>query len=47
MRVAASVRGAGVIRAIRHRWRPVLAIPYRSFGRHAVIIGASGSGKPT
>ena len=34
-----------VIRAIRHRWRPVLAVPYRSFGRHAVIIGSSGSGK--
>ena len=33
------------IRAIRHRWRPVLAVPYRSFGRHAVIIGSSGSGK--
>ena len=33
------------IRAIRHPWRPVLAVPYRSFGRHAVIIGSSGSGK--
>ena len=34
-----------VIRAIRHPWRPVLAVPYTSFGRHAVIIGSSGSGK--
>ena len=34
-----------VIRAIRHPWRPTLAVPYRSFGRHAVIIGSSGSGK--
>ena len=33
------------IRAIRHPWRPVLAVPYQSFGRHAVIIGSSGSGK--
>ena len=34
-----------VIRAIRHPWRPILAVPYRSFARHAVIIGSSGSGK--
>ena len=34
-----------VIRAIRHPWRPVLAVPYTSFGRHSVIIGSSGSGK--
>ena len=34
-----------VIRAIRHPWRPILAVPYTSFGRHAVIIGSSGSGK--
>ena len=34
-----------VIRAIRHPWRPTLTVPYRSFGRHAVIIGSSGSGK--
>jgi hypothetical protein len=33
------------IRAIGHRWRPVLAVPARSFGRHSVIIGSSGSGK--
>jgi hypothetical protein len=33
------------IRAIRHPWRPILAVPYRSFGRHSVIIGSSGSGK--
>jgi hypothetical protein len=33
------------IRAIGHRWRPVLAVPARSFSRHSVIIGSSGSGK--
>jgi len=33
------------IRAVRHPWRPILTVPYRSFGRHAVIIGSSGSGK--
>ena len=33
------------IRAVGHRWRPVLAVPARSFGRHSVIIGSSGSGK--
>ncbi len=33
------------IRAVRHRWRPILAVPSRSFGRHSVIIGSSGSGK--
>ena len=35
------------IRAIRHPWRPILAVPYRSFARHSVIIGSSGSGKRT
>ena len=34
-----------VIRAIRHKWRPILAVPARSFARHSVIIGSSGSGK--
>jgi hypothetical protein len=33
------------IRAIGHRWRPVLAIPAASLTRHSVIIGSSGSGK--
>ena len=33
-----------VIRAIRHPWRPILAVPYTSFGRHAVIIGSSSHG---
>ena len=33
------------IRAIGHRWRPVLAIPAGSLTRHSVIIGSSGSGK--
>jgi len=33
------------IRAVRHPWPPILAVPYRSFGRHSVIIGSSGSGK--
>lgn len=35
------------IRAIGHRWRPVLAVPYGLPGRHMVIIGSSGSGKTT
>jgi hypothetical protein len=38
------VMGA-VIRAVGHRWQPSLAIPYAAFGRHQVVIGASGSGK--
>ena len=33
------------IRAIRHKWRPILTVPARSFARHSVIIGSSGSGK--
>jgi hypothetical protein len=33
------------IRAIGHRWHPVLTIPHAAFGRHQVIIGSSGSGK--
>ena len=33
------------ILAIRDPWRPRLTVPYQSFGRHAVIIGSSGSGK--
>ncbi len=38
------VMGA-TIRAVGHRWRPVLAVPYQAMGRHQVVIGASGSGK--
>jgi len=34
-----------VIRSVGHRWQPSLAIPYTAFGRHQVVIGASGSGK--
>ena len=33
------------IRAIGHRWRPVLALPRQAMARHQVIIGSSGSGK--
>ena len=33
------------IRTVRHKWRPILAVPYRSFARHSVIVGSSGSGK--
>ena len=33
------------IRAVGHRWRPVLAVPYAAMGRHQVVIGAPGSGK--
>jgi len=33
------------IRAVRHPCRPILAVPYRSFARHSVIVGSSGSGK--
>jgi hypothetical protein len=38
------VMGA-TIRAVGHRWRPVLAVPHTAMGRHQVVIGASGSGK--
>jgi len=37
----------GTIRAIGHRWRPVLALPWQVMGRHQVIIGSSGCGKTT
>jgi hypothetical protein len=33
------------IRAVGHRWRPVLTIPAGSLTRHSVIIGSTGSGK--
>jgi hypothetical protein len=39
------VAAGTTIRAIGHRWRPVLAIPASSLTRHSVIIGSSGSGK--
>ncbi len=35
----------GTIRAIGHRWHPVLALPAASCARHMVIVGATGSGK--
>jgi hypothetical protein len=35
----------GVIRAIRRPARDVLVIPAAEFGRHMVIVGATGSGK--
>jgi hypothetical protein len=35
----------GTIRAIGHKWRPVLALPAGSCARHMVIVGATGSGK--
>ena len=38
------VAGA-VIRTVGHRWQPMLALPWQVFGRHQVIIGASGTGK--
>jgi hypothetical protein len=38
------VMGA-TIRAVGHRWRPVLTVPHTAMGRHQVVIGASGSGK--
>ena len=33
----------GTIRAIGHRWHPVLALPASSCARHMVIVGATGS----
>jgi hypothetical protein len=38
------VMGA-TIRAVGHRWHPVLAVPHTAMGRHQVVLGASGSGK--
>jgi hypothetical protein len=35
----------GTIRAIGHRWHPVLGLPASSCARHMVIVGATGSGK--
>ena len=35
----------GTIRAIGHRWHPVLALPAAACARHMVIVGATGSGK--
>ena len=35
----------GTIRAIGHKWHPVLALPAASCARHMVIVGATGSGK--
>ena len=33
----------GTIRAIGHKWQPVLALPAASCARHMVIVGATGS----
>jgi hypothetical protein len=38
------VMGA-TIRAVSHRWHPVLTVPHGAMGRHQVVIGTSGSGK--
>jgi hypothetical protein len=38
------VMGA-TIRAVGHRWHPVLAVSPAAMGRHQVVIGASGAGK--
>jgi len=35
----------GTIRAIGHRWHPVLGLPATSCARHMVVVGATGSGK--
>ena len=37
----------GTIRSIGHRWHPVFTIPAAACTRHMVIVGATGSGKPT
>jgi hypothetical protein len=35
----------GTIRAVGHRWRPVLTVPAAAITRHMVIVGATGTGK--
>jgi Helicase HerA, central domain len=35
----------GTIRAIGHRWHPVLTLPAAACTRHMVIVGSTGSGK--
>jgi hypothetical protein len=42
---AGTIPVGGTIRAVRHRWQPVLTIPAAAFTRHMAIIGSSGSGK--
>jgi hypothetical protein len=37
------VPAGATIRAVGHRWHPVLSVPYAAMGRHQVVIGASGS----
>ena len=37
----------GTIRAIGHRWHPVFTLPATACARHMVIVGATGSGRPT
>ena len=34
----------GTIRAVGHRWNPVLSLPSTACGRHMVIVGSTGSG---
>jgi hypothetical protein len=40
------VAGA-VIRAVGHAPSPLAAIPYRRLRSHQVVIGTTGTGKPT
>ena len=35
----------GTIRAIGHRWQPVLTLPAGACARHMVVVGSTGSGK--
>jgi len=37
------VMGA-TIRAVGHRWRPVMTVPYRAMSRHQVILGSTSHG---
>jgi hypothetical protein len=32
------------IRAVGHRWQPVLVVPYQAMSRHQVIIGSTSHG---
>lgn len=51
-RVPLATRSGGVpvgtvIRTVQARWSRVLTIPATEFGRHTVLVGATGSGKTT
>ena len=35
----------GIIRAVGHRWWPVLSLPSAACGRHMVMVGSAGNGK--